>query len=221
MRSTLKSSIKSIVFSFVFIPLLMSCVSLSRATVDLSILLDKQILALEQSHIKMIDKYFEEKRYHALGFLDNEWYPEYLKKFFNNEDAEEIWNEIINNPEKKERIYDLQMVVSIIQSEYMAMRDSLLLPLETTRRELLTTVQEEYNTARTMNNAVLNNVVSVNEIQEVRKEYLSKVGNVNSIENTINFYLEKADKILYDIQKGIDKYNEMESKIESIIENLN
>lgn len=112
------------------------------------------------------------------------------------------------------------MIVLIIQTEYMAMRDSLLLPLETTRRELLSAVQEEYNTARTMNNVVLNNIASVNEIQEARKEYLSKLVNVDSVENTIDTYLEKADKILYDAQKGFDRYNEAESKIESIIKNL-
>jgi hypothetical protein len=197
----------------------MSCASLPKATVDLSMLLDKQITTLEQSHIKLIDKYFEEKQYHILSFLDNEWYPKYLESFFNNEDAEEIWNEIINNPDKKERISDLQMVVSIIQTEYMTMRDSLLLPLETTQRELLTTVQEEYNVTRTMNNAVINNIASINEIQETRKEYLSKLVNVDSIENTINSYFEKADKILNNAQKGLDKYSKAESKIESIIQN--
>jgi hypothetical protein len=197
-----------------------SCASLPRATVDLSMLLEKQISALEQSHIKLINKYFEEKQYHILSFLDNEWYPKYLENFFNDGDAEDIWNEIINNSDKKERISDLQMVVSIIQTEYMAMRDSLLFPLETTRIELLSAVQEEYNTARTMNNTVLNNIASVNEIQEARKEYLSKLVNVDLVDNTIDTYFEKADKILSDAQKGLDQYNETESKIESIIKNL-
>ncbi len=216
----LKKSVKSIAISLLFVSLFVSCASLPRATVDLSMLLEKQISALEQSQIKLINKYFEEKQYHALSFLDNEWYPKYLENFFNDGNAEEIWNEIINNSDKKERISDLQMIVLIIQTEYMAMRDSLLLPLETTRRELLSAVQEEYNTARTMNNVVLNNIASVNEIQEARKEYLSKLVNVDSVENTIDTYLEKADKILYDAQKGFDKYNEAESKIESIIKNL-
>jgi hypothetical protein len=198
----------------------MSCASLPRATVDLSMMLDKQITALEQSHIKLIDKYFEEKQYHALSFLDDEWYPKYLENFFNNKDAEEIWNEIIDNTDKKERISDLQMIVTIIQTEYMTMRNSLLLPLETTHRELLTVVKEEYNTARTMNNAVLNNISSMNEIQESRKKYLSKLVNVDSIGDTINVYFEKADKILNEAQKGLDKYGKTESKIESVIKNL-
>lgn len=216
----MKKSVKSIAISLLFVSLFVSCASLPRATVDLSMLLEKQISALEQSHIKLINKYFEEKQYHILSFLDNEWYPKYLENFFNDGDAEDIWNEIINNSDKKERISDLQMVVSIIQTEYMAMRDSLLFPLETTRIELLSAVQEEYNTARTMNNTVLNNIASVNEIQEARKEYLSKLVNVDLVDNTIDTYFEKADKILSDAQKGLDQYNETESKIESIIKNL-
>lgn len=220
MKNITKIRIRSAVTSLCCVLLFISCASLPKATVDLSVLVDKQISTLEQSHIKLIDEYFEEKQYHILSFLNNEWYPKYLDNFFNNEDAEEIWNEIINNPDKKERVSDLQMVVAIIQTEYMTMRDLLLLPLETTKRELLTTVQEEYNITKTMNNAVLNNIASVNEIQETRKEYLSKLVNVDSIENTINSYFEKADKILDDAEKGLDKYNEAESKIESIIKNL-
>ena len=216
----MKKSLKQVVISFLFITLFLSCASLPRATVDLSVLLDRQIDALEQSHIKIIDKYFEEKQHHALNFLDNEWYPKYLENFFNNEEVEEVWNEIINNPDKKERILDLQMVVSIIQTEYMTVRSSLLTPLETTRWELLIAIQEEYNTARIINNAILNNIASVNDIQETRKEYLSKIIDIYSVESTINSYLEKADKILSEAQKGIDKYNKAESKIESIIENL-
>jgi len=216
----LKKSVKLITLLGLVALSFVSCASLPRATIDMSMLLDKQISALEQSHIKLIDKYFEQKQYYALSFLDEEWYPKYLENFFGNKDAEEIWDEIINNADKKERISDLQMIVAIIQTEYMTMRDSLLLPLEETHRELRTVVKEEYNTARTMNNAVLNNISSVNEIQEARKEYLSKLVNVDSIENTINIYFEEADKILNEVQKGLDKYGKTESKIKPIIKNL-
>ena len=66
----------------------------------------------------------------------------------------------------------------------------------------------------------LSNISSVNEIQEARKEYLSKLVNVDSIENTINIYFEEADKILNEAQKGLDKYGKTESKIKPIIKNL-
>lgn len=58
----LKKSVKSIAISLLFVSLFVSCASLPRATVDLSMLLEKQISALEQSHIKLINKYFEEKQ---------------------------------------------------------------------------------------------------------------------------------------------------------------
>jgi len=215
-----KTSIKPVLFSFSFMLLFLSCASLPKATVDLSLLLDKQLSALEQNHILLIDKYFEEKQYHTLSFLDNVWYPDYLENFFNDKEAEEIWEEIIHNPDKKERISDLQMIVSIVQAKYMEMRDSLLLPLETARREVHTAVQQEYNMAKTMNNAILNNISSVNEIQEARKEYMSKIVDVNSIEKKMNVYLEKADQTLNQIQRAMESYNKAESKLESIIENL-
>ena len=100
----LKKSVKLITLLGLVALSFVSCASLPRATIDMSMLLDKQISALEQSHIKLIDKYFEQKQYYALSFLDEEWYPKYLENFFGNKDAEEIWDEIINNADKKERI---------------------------------------------------------------------------------------------------------------------
>jgi len=216
-----KSSANSVVVLFFSLSFLSSCASLPKATVDMSVMLDRQIQVLEKNHIQIIDKYFEEQRYQALNLLDNEWYPNYLDRFFNDPEAEAIWNEIINNTNNKERISDLQEVVSIIQAEYMKMRDSLLLPLEENRREALAAVQEEYDVAQTMNNAILNNVASVNDIQEVRREYLSKIVDIGSIENKISTYLDRADKILDDAQRGIDAVNDADPKIKSVIERLN
>lgn len=181
-----------------------SCATIPRATVDLSIMLDKQITVLEQSHVALIDVYFGEKEREIIDFLDNEWYPLYLDNFFNDSDVEEVWEEIINSPDKDKRITDLQMVVSVIQSEYSAQRESLLGPLEETRRELLKVVQNEYQKARTMNDAVLNNVASANEVQEVRNAYLAKSVDVSFIESTIGTYFDKANSILTTFKKGVN-----------------
>lgn len=200
--------------------LLSSCATLPKATVDMSMLLNKQLQALETNHIQIIDKHFEVKREQSLDFLDNEWYPDYLNRFFSNDEAEEIWNEIVDNPDKKTRISDLQEVVEIIQEKYMAKRDSLLLPLEESHIKALELVRGEYSKAKTMNSAVLSNVASVNDIQEARREYLSKLVDVDSIENTISTYFERADKILDEARKGIEKYEEAESKIGSVLDKL-
>jgi hypothetical protein len=59
-RNMLNKSVKLIAVLVLVAPLLMSCASLPRATVDLSMLLDKQIFALEQSHIKLIIRFLNE-----------------------------------------------------------------------------------------------------------------------------------------------------------------
>ncbi len=207
-----KKSVCSVIFSLICILIVSSCGSLPKATVDMSLLLEQQLTVLEQSHVRIIDTYFEAKQDYLLSYLDHEWYPEYLKDFLDNEEAEEIWNEIINNPDKKERISDLQMVVSIIQTEYMTVRESLLTPLENTRRELLTAVQEEYAKARTMNHAILNNITSIHEIQEARKKYISKIIDTDHMDNLLHSYLERTNNILDDIQKGVERFHETASE---------
>lgn len=183
---------------------LSSCASIPKATVDMSALLGRQIDALEQSHISTINAYFEGKEQLAITFLDEVWYRSYLTDLFAAEGTIEFWNEAITE-ELPLRIESLKSLTNLIHSDYMEQRELLLQPLRKAQSELLAVIKGHYSLAKEMNFVITENVSSANQVQEKRKELLSKFMDTDKLEQRVDDYFQKADSILNFTQAAITK----------------
>ena len=81
-------------------------------------------------------------------------------------------------------------------------------------------IEDEYRKTKAMNSAITNNVASVNEIQEKRKELLSKIFNTDELNGKIDGALLKVDSVLNKVQKGLDVFKTKEAKIGEIINTI-
>lgn len=181
---------------------LSSCASIPKATVDMSTLLGQQIDALEHSHVVLVNAYYDEKEQSVLAFLDEVWYKDYLDDLFSRKGTIEFWNETITE-ELPQRIESLKNLTNLIQNDYMEQRKLLLHPLQTDRNELLAILKKHYSLAAEMNYVITENVSSANEVQEKRKQMLSKIIDTEKFEQQIDAYLRKADSILNSTQTAI------------------
>lgn len=211
---------KSKLIYLLLVAILSSCASLPKATVEMSVLLEQQITGLEKNHLKMVNLYFDERESLALEFLNNEWYPMFLDNFFKEETVIELWEETVNSKNTLERTENIKMLTVVIQENYMEMRDSLLIPIQRMKEEMKIAITEEYKKAQTMNAAITNNIASVNDIQEKRKELLSNFIDYESLENKLNEGLAQLDNILGQGQKVVDEYKKNETKIDEIINQI-
>ncbi len=211
---------KSKLIYLFLVVVLSSCASLPKATVEMSVLLEQQITGLEKNHLKMVNLYFEERESLALEFLNNEWYPMFLDNFFKEEAVVELWEETVNSKNTLERTGNVKMLTVVIQENYMGMRDSLFIPIQRMREEMRIAITEEYKKTRTMNAAITNNIASVNDIQEKRKELLLNFIDYELLENKLNEGLAQLDNIIDRSQKVVDEYKKNETKIEKIINQI-
>ncbi|MHB1106209.1 MAG: hypothetical protein ACYCZ2_07590 [Lutibacter sp.] len=211
---------KSKLIYLLLLVVLSSCASLPKATVEMSVLLEQQITGLEKNHLKMVNLYFEERESLALEFLNNEWYPMFLDNFFKEEAVVELWEETVNSKNTLERTGNVKMLTVAIQENYMGMRDSLFIPIQRMREEMRIAIMDEYKKARTMNAAITNNIASVNDIQEKRKELLLNFIDYELLENKLNEGLAQLDNIIDRSQKVVDEYKKNETKIEEIINQI-
>ena len=211
---------KSKTIYLLIITVFCSCASLHKATVDMSLLLEKQITVLEKSHLKLVNLYFEERKKTALDFLDNEWYTMYLDEFFKEQTIIDFWDETIKSEATLIRTENMKMITIVIQEEYMKKRESLLTPIQLKKEEMRIVVSEEYKKALTMNAAITNNVASVNDIQEKRKELLSDFIDTDRLENKLNTKLDQLDEMLNKSKKVVDAYNKNEKKIDKVINQI-
>ena len=81
-------------------------------------------------------------------------------------------------------------------------------------------IEDEYRKTKAMNSAITNNVASVNEIQEKRKELLSKIVNTDELNGKIDGALLKVDSVLNKVQKELDVFKTKEAKIGEIINTI-
>jgi len=211
---------KTFIFRILLIVCCTSCAVLPKATVEMSVLMDKQITALEQSHLHLINLYFDQREKNAFDFLNKEWYPVYLNNFLQQETVATIWNQSLSDSKTEDRVEKMKLITQVTQEAYMQMRDSILGPLSLTRKSMLEMIEDEYRKARAMNSAITNNVASVNEIQEKRNELLSKIVNTDEINGKIDGALLKADSVLNKVQRGMDILKAKETKISGVINTI-
>ena len=208
---------RALIFKFLLIVCCTSCAVLPKATVEMSVLMDKQINALEENHLHLVNLYFDQREKSALNFLNKEWYPVYLNNFIQQETVATIWNQSLSDSKTEDRVAKMKLITQVTQEAYMQMRDSLLVPLSLSRKKMIELIGDEYRKTKAMNSAITNNVASVNEIQEKRKELISKVINTNELNFKIDGALQKVDSVINRIQKVPDVLRIKEAKIGGII----
>lgn len=71
-----------------------------------------------------------------------------------------------------------------------------------------------------MNAAIMRNVASSSTLQEEYKTYVSKIISPERLDSITQTSLQKVDKQLDNIQKGLDAYDKSEEKIKEIINKL-
>ncbi len=195
-----------------------SCATLPKATLEMSVLLEKQITALESNHIMIVNKYFEEKKQYAEEIIiEKEWYPAFLNEFFKNEVVKEVWEEAVETNDVETRMEVLKEIIQVIHEERIEMHDSMIQPLEKMRIECISAIQSEYEKAKQMNRTITENISSVSEVQEMRNNLLPT--EIKNIENIMFQYMEKADAILDKVQATIDVHDESKNKINEIFKN--
>lgn len=173
----------------------------------MSVLLGRQIDALEQGHIVMIDAIYKEKEQVAVKWLKEQWYRNYLNDLFAMPGTIEFWNEAIAE-EPAQRMESLKDLTDLIQEDYMKQRDSLLIPLRTEKEKLLGIIRSHYEIAREANDVITQNIDSANALEEKRKRLLSRFVDTDKIDTQINRYLQRADSILNTAQTALEKIDD-------------
>jgi hypothetical protein len=181
----------------------------------MSVLLEKQINVIEKHHIDIVNLYFEEKKSHAKAIIDKEWYPLFLEDFFKNNIVKEIWSEAVKTDSIEKRMEALKDLVQVVQEKYNKTLNSTIEPLEKTRIECLTAIQEEYQKAKSMNRMISENISSVHDVQEVRSKLMPQ--NIKNIEDVMHLYMQKADNVMNETQKILNEYDKNKDKIDKLL----
>lgn len=155
---------------------LTGCVSIPSEAPELSVELGKRISAIEDSHITLLKRFFDQKRKEVDKFIEDEWVPEFANQFFSNKTIANAWDTIVREDDKKQRLLFLVKTGPGLQKKINEKRLELIQPLDDLQRRIETKIRAEYTQAIAMNNSITSFLLSASEVAENRNRFLETVG---------------------------------------------
>jgi hypothetical protein len=184
---------------------LSACATIPKESADLSIELGKRISAIEDAHMVLVDKYFDEKRNRIDEFVEKEWVPEFAVQFFANQQISNMWNQIVSSGNTADR---LQFIITLgpkLQTKINAKRLELIKPLDDAEQLIKQQLRDNYDHARAINNSVTSFLVSAVKVKENQNRYLEMVGVKE----------EKVAEVIDQIDSAVE---ELHGKCEQVVE---
>ncbi len=209
---------------FVLMFIFVGCVSIPPEAPKLSSELGKRINSLESANIKLLSKFFDQKRNDVDEFISDEWTPLLAKKIFSRPQVEKIWNIIVRDDNKVDRLNFIIQMGSKLQKSINKKRLALIKPIDELERKIEKQIRNEYTQARAINNSISSLLISASDVSENRDRYLEMVGITNNkIENVIDQTDDLISSLLNKSKgspKKVDKANAFIKKMKSLRDSI-
>jgi len=203
---------------------LSACAAIPKESADLSIELGKRISAIEDAHMVLVDKYFDEKRSRVDEFVEKEWVPGFAKQFFANQQISNMWNQIVSSGNTADR---LQFIITLgpkLQTKINAKRLELIKPLDEAERMIKQQLRDNYDQARAINNSVTSFLVSAVKVAENQNRYLEMVGVkdekvvevIDQIDSAVEELRGKAELVVEKGEKAELYYQKLKNAMEKL-----
>jgi len=193
-----------LILSFLFI----GCVSIPPEAPKLSTELGKRINSIESANIKLLNKFFDQKRDDIDEFINEEWTPLFAKNIFSNSKISKIWDTIVKENKKQDRLTFLVKMGPKLQNKINEKRLELITPIDELESTIEKAIRTEYRQARVINNSITSLLVSASEVSENRDRYLGMLG---ATDNKIVNVIDKTDDF---ISKLLKKSKDAPSKVD-------
>lgn len=214
----LYQKIKSnIIFIGVSLFILVSCASVPKASVDMSIQLEQQLYALKRANAEIIENIYKEKENNVIDFLDDIWYPQFLENWFETPAVIAVWDEAVKTNSIQNRMKILTALTKVGMNKYQSQKAILIKPILEEKEATLKSFNDEYDMAIKMNTILMKNLISNNELQKQYNDYLGKVISPQKLDSIVQQSLKKIDNRLNQIQSELDKAEAVEEKVKDII----
>jgi|MDTG01.5.fsa_nt_gb hypothetical protein len=208
-----------------FVIIFSQCASVPQSVVDLSSQVGDDIISIQSSYAQLVDAYYERLIDDRLDYLDNEWYPAYVKNWMRIGRLQEIakgdivWSEddekfteVTEETPSMETINTLQIWVEEALWTYQEKKEELINPLITDRDTLKYSINVAFNNLTKANAEITAHLNSLRKVKEQQDQLLEEL-KLKRIRDQINEALIDASA---KAGKGLEKVREADAKLEEI-----
>ncbi len=183
------------------------CANIPPEAPELSIQLGHRISALEAAHMRLVQEFFSAKRKRVDEFLQDVWVPTFSQEFFNDPKIDNVWKQVIQSQDPKDRRKFIAIAGSKLQERINKKRSELLQPLDALEAAMVRKLQEEYKQTHAMNNTLTSFLQTSAKADDNRRRYMGMVsgGQDKGLESMI-IETEAALVDLFSAKDDTDQY---------------
>jgi hypothetical protein len=175
----MKKKVSFFIMAILLIILLEGCATVPQETVELSYVMEENIVALKVSYIKLVNTHFDLLEQIRIDYLEKDWLPGYIKiwvdegRLIDIATGKVVWSSEYGDyvqPKKDQEMQGLLAtttvwsIVAIKQIEEK--KKELISPLEDQRKELLFMIEEGFDRLLRGNIAITAHLNSIRKIKE-------------------------------------------------------
>ena len=196
---------------------LVGCASIPNEAPMLSQELGIKISAIEDAHVNLLHKFFDQKRQQVDKFIEEEWVPDFAKDIFNDPKIASTWETIVRENNPSDRLKFIVFLGPKLQKKINSKRLELIQPLEAIERTIEEKLRSDYNQARSINNTLTSFLLSAAKIDENRKKYLEMVG---VKDEHITKIIDQTDQVCNNLVTAAGKTKDKVAVAEAFLEKM-
>lgn len=190
--------LKNWLFSLLLVVGISGCVSIPKATGDLTVLLGNQISESKVTHLTLIDEWAKQRRERAEQFLEYRWIPTFIMNFM-DENGEPYKNlkEVMKKDCRMDRADEIKEITSAISKQIEKKRKELLEVIDNQVIQLRSAVNLHYAETEQMHRVILANVQSAvkglefeKQIRETLMKPLKEIAPINEASKKLDELLK-------------------------------
>lgn len=226
---SLISTIKVALFSTIFV-FVGGCATVPKEVVELSYITGRDLQSIQISYDLLIHQFYENLRSQRSEYLDNVWYPRFLKNWKESGEliaiatGEKIWstteNSLIPTPtgtDPAENLATLNDWLTYALYAYEVKEEDLFKSLNEEESKLRSNVKQSFDQLIMANATITAHLNSLRKVQEIQDDAL-KALNVGDLREEINKGLKnasaKAENALKQIKDIDSKVDDLASTVE-------
>lgn len=209
---------------FVFVT---GCAQVPEQSVELSATVGRDVSAIKESHVALVDIYYDNLITNINHFIDDVYLPYQIQKTLEDRDLRELLMDSIQNAAKpdasghaqKNTFEFMKIFHTLVYTEVEDYRKLKLAPVLKQKRDMLTNLNKAYAQVLYANQIVTGHLSSIAKVHDAQNEFLSEfdiydlrtaIGTEAAIlNNKIVELTDKAKKAGDDVDEYVSKFNEL------------
>ncbi|MDH7605190.1 MAG: hypothetical protein QHH13_09835 [Melioribacter sp.] len=207
--SATKFPIKNFIALPIFI-IITACSSIPKESIELSLTAGRDISAMQQAHLELIDLFYNRLISDVNRFIDEVYTPYQTEKLL-----EEFSDELLDESPKGEKKINLEKIKIILEELYSDIeyyRKSKLKPLVEQRDSIKQNIINSYNRIIYANSVVTAHLASIIKVKDAQLEILQKL-DLNSLPQNISSKLSSFSDSIFGLTEKMKNKKENTEKV--------